>query len=153
MVFPNAKFIHARRHPLDICLSIYMRPFSTNQGLGRTRREIVDSYKAYRRSMDHWKDVMGADRFIEVEYEQLVQDPEHMTRNIIAKCGLEWEDACLTPQEGNRRVSTFSKWQVRQPVYTTSMERWRRYEPWLDTFDELLAPEYGYPTELASTRG
>ena len=110
MVFPNAKFIHARRHPLDICLSIYMRPFSTNQGLGRTRREIVDSYKAYRRSMDHWKDVMGADRFIEVEYEQLVQDPEHMTRNIIAKCGLEWEDACLTPQEGNRRVSIRLLW-------------------------------------------
>ncbi len=138
LIFPNATFIHARRNPLDTCLSIYMRPFSTNQGLGRTRRQIVDTYKLYRQSIRAWRHILGPDRFLDVDYEQLVQNPEAMTRKVVAHCGLEWEDACLHPQEGNRRVVTFSKWQVRQPVYTTSVERWRNYEPWLGIFEELV---------------
>ena len=138
LIFPNAKFIHARRNPLDTCLSIYMRPFSTNQGLGRTRRQIVDTYKLYRQSIGAWRHILGPDQFLDVDYEQLVQCPEAMTRKVIAHCGLEWEEACLRPQEGNRRVVTFSKWQVRQPVYTTSVERWRNYEPWLGIFEELV---------------
>lgn len=138
LIFPNATFIHARRNPLDTCLSIYMRPFSTNQGLGRTRRQIVDTYKLYRQSIQAWRHILGPDRFLDVDYEQLVQNPEAMTRKIIAHCGLDWEDACLRHQEGDRRVVTFSKWQVRQPVYTTSVERWRNYEPWLGVFEELV---------------
>ena len=138
LIFPNATFIHARRNPLDTCLSIYMRPFSTNQGLGRTRRQIVDTYKLYRQSIEAWRQILGPDRFLDVDYEDLVQNPEAMTRKVIAYCGLRWEEACLRPQEGDRRVVTFSKWQVRQPVYTTSVERWRNYEPWLGVFEELV---------------
>jgi tetratricopeptide (TPR) repeat protein len=137
MIYPNARFIHARRNPLDVALSIYMRPFVTNQGLGRNRRQIVETYRAYRASMAHWRDLIGPERLIDVDYEELVQNPEPMTRRIIEFCGLPWEDACLSPQEGDRRVQTFSMWQVRQPVYTTSVERWRRYEPWLGIFAEL----------------
>jgi hypothetical protein len=81
---------------------------------------------------------LAPNRFLDVDYEQMVQDPEGMTRKVIQFCGLAWEDACLRPQEGDRRVITFSKWQVRQPVYTTSVERWRNYEPWLGIFRELL---------------
>jgi len=139
LAFPNSKFIHARRHPIDTCLSMYMRPFSTNQGLGRTRRQIVETYRLYLKLMEHWRATFAPNRIIEVQYEQLVQNPEEITRRVIAHCGLDWEDACLRPQEGDRRVITFSKWQVRQPVYTTSVERWRHYEPWLDIFSELLA--------------
>ena len=138
LVFPRAIFLHARRHPLDTSLSIYMRPFSTNQGLGRTRQEIVETYRSYRASIDSWRDTLAPNRFFDVDYEQMVQDPEGMTRKVIQFCGLAWEDACLRPQEGDRRVITFSKWQVRQPVYTTSVERWRNYEPWLGIFRELL---------------
>jgi hypothetical protein len=138
LIYPKARFIHARRNPLDTCLSIYMRPFSTNQGLGRTRRQIVDSYRLYRDSMQHWGEVLGPDRFITVDYEQLVLNPEPMIRKVIEYCGLQWEDACLRPEEGDRRVLTFSMWQVRQPVYTSSVERWRKYEPWLGIFRELI---------------
>ncbi len=138
LIYPKAKFIHARRNPLDTSLSIYMRPFSTNQGLGRTRRQIVETYQLYREAIQHWRETLGPDRFLDVDYEWLVQNPEENIREIIEYCGLEWEDACLRPEEGDRRVITFSKWQVRQPVYTTSVERWRRYEPWLGVFSELI---------------
>jgi tetratricopeptide (TPR) repeat protein len=142
LIYPNARFIHAKRNPIDTSLSIYMRPFVSNQGLGRNRRQIVDTYKAYRQSMQVWRELIEPSRLIEVDYEELVQNPEPMIRKIVQFCGLEWEDACLSPQEGDRRVLTFSMWQVRQPVYTSSVERWRRYEPWLGIFRELedLAP-------------
>jgi hypothetical protein len=82
--------------------------------------------------------VLPPGRFLEVDYELMVTQPDEMIRKMIAYCGLEWEDACLRPEEGDRRVITYSKWQVRQPVYTTSVARWRNYEPWLSTFDELF---------------
>ena len=136
-VFPRATIIHARRHPLDTCLSIYMRPFSTNQGLGRTREEIVETYRLYREAMQQWRDIYGEDTLLTVDYETLVQNPEQTTRMLVDHCGLQWEEACLHPEAGEGRVVTFSKWQVRQPVYTSSVERWRRYEPWLGVFHEL----------------
>jgi hypothetical protein len=142
VIFPKSVFLHARRHPIDTCLSIYMRPFGTNQGLGRTRREIVDTYRGYRESIARWKQVLGAERMLDVQYEQVVQDTVTTTRSVIKFCGLEWEDACLKPHEGDRRVITFSKWQVRQPVYKSSLERWRNYEPWLGIFRELLDEEH-----------
>jgi tetratricopeptide (TPR) repeat protein len=137
-IYPKARFIHARRNPLDTCLSIYMRPFHTTDGLGRTRRQIVETYQSYLASMEHWRSILGPERILDVDYEALVQDPETWTRKVIEHCGLAWEDACLRPQEGDRRVLTFSMWQVRQPVYTTSVERWRNYEPWLGIFRELI---------------
>jgi len=57
----------------------------------------------------------------------------------VAFCGLEWDDACLAPERNQRVVNTASRWQARQPVYTTSVERWRRYEPWLGELRELMA--------------
>jgi tetratricopeptide (TPR) repeat protein len=138
LVFPNAKFIHMRRHPIDTCLSIYMRPFLAVQDLGQSREKIVETYRQYRQSIQHWRETLHPGSFLDVDYERLVQHPEEVTRSVIEYCGLEWEDACLHPEEGDRRVLTFSKWQVRQPVYTTSLERWRRYEPWLGEFHELI---------------
>jgi tetratricopeptide (TPR) repeat protein len=138
LAFPNAHFIHARRNPVDTCLSIYMRPFFTVQEMGRSRQRIVETYRLYLESMKHWRSILPSGRFLEVDYEQLVTNTEETTRRVINHCGLNWEDACLRPQEGNRRVLTFSKWQVRQPVYTTSVERWRNYEPWLGVFRQLM---------------
>jgi hypothetical protein len=77
------------------------------------------------------------DRFTEVEYETLVRDREPETRRLIAFCGLDWDDACLQPQRNERSVKTASVWQARQPVYTTSVDRWRRFEPWLGELREL----------------
>ena len=79
------------------------------------------------------------DRFIEIDYEALVADPQPQTRFLIAACGLDWNDACLTPHFNNRRIETASLWQARQPIYRTSVDRWRRYEPWLGELRELLS--------------
>jgi hypothetical protein len=90
--------------------------------------------------MRHWKFALGPDEILDVSYERLVTDQETVIREMLEFCELPWDDACLHPEKGDRRVITFSKWQVRQPVYTTSVERWRNYEPWLGAFRQLLEP-------------
>ena len=75
---------------------------------------------------------------MEVDYEDLVANPEKVTRNVISFVGLDWQDACLHPNLNPKAVRTPSLWQVRQPIYSGSVERWRRYEPWLGVFRELL---------------
>jgi len=82
--------------------------------------------------------VLPADRFIEVDYEDLTHAPEPAIRRIITCCGLKWDDACLRPERNPRAVKTPSKWQTRQPIYRDSVERWRRYEPWLGPLSALL---------------
>jgi hypothetical protein len=81
---------------------------------------------------------LQADRFTEVEYERLIAEREAETRRLIAFCGLNWDDACRTPERNGRVVNTASLWQARQPVYDTSVDRWRRYEPWLGELRELM---------------
>ena len=138
LAFPDARIIHCRRRPVDTCLSIFFLNFSARQGYACNRGDLVFFYRQYERLMDHWRRALPADRFTEVEYETLVADREAQTRRLIAFCGLDWDEACLAPERNNRLVKTPSLWQVRQPVYTTSVERWRRYEPWLGELRELL---------------
>ena len=90
--------------------------------------------------MAHWREVLPPDRFIEVSYEALVAEPEPHTRRLVAAAGLDWDEACLAPQQNTRRIATASIWQARQPIYRTSVERWRRYEPWLGELRSLAPP-------------
>jgi tetratricopeptide (TPR) repeat protein len=136
-VFPNATLIHCRRHPIDNCLSIFMTGFESNIDYASDRGRLVFFYRQYEKLMVHWRKVLPADRFIEVNYEDLVADPEPHTRRLVAACGLGWSDACLSPQDNPRLISTASAWQARQPIYRSSVERWRRYEPWLGELREL----------------
>jgi hypothetical protein len=99
---------------------------------------LVAYFRSYQRITDHWRKVLPADRFIEVEYEDLTLEPEPVIRRIIAACGLSWEEGCLRPEHNPRAVKTPSKWQTRQPIYRASVERWRRYEPWLGPLRGLL---------------
>lgn len=140
-LFPNAAIIHCRRNPVDVCLSIYTRRFQTPMSFAAERRNLVHFYREYERLMAHWRAVLPADRFLEVDYEALVGDPEAGTRRLIAFCGLEWDDACLRPELNERVVRTASLWQVRQPINKAGLERWRRYEPWLGELKELLPSE------------
>ena len=96
--------------------------------------------------MEHWRRVLEDDRFIEIQYETLVANREAETRRLIAFCGLDWNEACLTPERNRRAVNTASLWQARQPVYTTSVERWRRYEPWLGELRELFPAAEASPS-------
>jgi len=139
-VFPNAMFIHCRRHPIDNALSILTTNMDTNFTFLADRGDLVFYYRQYQRVMAHWRQVLPPDRLVEVDYEALVADPEPHARRMVAACGLEWNDACLAPHRNARTVKTASLWQARQPIYRTSVERWRRYEPWLGELREL-APD------------
>ncbi|MBV8105577.1 MAG: sulfotransferase [Hyphomicrobiales bacterium] len=139
-VFPNATFIHCRRHPIDNALSIFTTNMDTNFAFLADRGDLVFYYRQYQRVMAHWREVLPPDRLVEVDYEALVVDPQLHARRMVAACGLEWNDACLAPHRNARTVKTASLWQARQPIYRTSVERWRRYEPWLGELREL-APD------------
>jgi tetratricopeptide (TPR) repeat protein len=138
-VLPNASILHCRRSPVDTCLSIYFTRFATRQDFAYSSGDIVFYYEQYVRLMNHWRTTLSPDRFLEVDYEDLIADQERVTRQIITFIGLEWDASCLRPERNPRDVKTVSMWQARQPVYRTSVERWRRYEPWLGEFRRLLA--------------
>jgi tetratricopeptide (TPR) repeat protein len=140
IVFPRAALIHCRRSPIDTALSIHQTFFSDRVRLPTGGSELVRYYRAYERLMDHWRQVLPSDRFLEVDYEDLTATPEETARRMIAHVGLEWDDRCLQPEKNTRRVKTASRWQVRQPIYRSSVERWRRYEPYLGALADL-APE------------
>jgi len=141
IAFPNAPIIHVRRAPIDTCLSIYFTGLTKAPDFAYKKENIVAGYREYQRLMRHWHDVLPSNRFLEFEYEDLVDDQERVLRKIIEFCRLEWSDACLHHEQNERSVSTPSVWQARQPVYKTSVERWRKYEPWLGAFAELLGDE------------
>jgi hypothetical protein len=88
--------------------------------------------------MDHWRTVIPSDRLLDVDYEDVVAQPEKMARRVIAFSGLEWDAACLRPEDNPDPMRTASNWQARQPIYRSSVERWRRYEPWIGELRELL---------------
>jgi tetratricopeptide (TPR) repeat protein len=136
--FPNARIIHCRRNPVDNCLSIYFTHLRTSPDFGHVRENIVAMYQQYLRVMEHWRAVLPPDRFMEIDYEDMVADRESIVRRMIDFVGLEWDDACLHHDENDRTVRTPSLWQARQPVYKTSVERWRNYEPYLGAFRDLL---------------
>ena len=129
VAFPRATIIHCRRAAVDTALSIHQTHFHPGLAFPTGGDELVAYFRSYRRLTDHWRSVLPADRFIEVDYEELTRAPEPVIRRIIAACGLTWDDACLRPESNPRAVRTPSKWQTRQPIYRTSVARWRRYEP------------------------
>jgi hypothetical protein len=97
----------------------------------------VFAYREYLRLMAHWRTVLPPEVFMEVSYEELIRDRESVTAQVVEFCGLEWNERCLRPEDNVRSVRTPSFWQVRQPIYTTSVDRWKPYEPVLGAFAEL----------------
>lgn len=139
LAFPNAKIIHTTRNPVDTCISVYTTPNRTRLEWAHDRANIVFAYREYQRLMNHWQNVLPKGIMIEVKYEDVVSNREQVTRDMVSFCDLDWDDACMKPELNERSVVTPSVWQVRQPVYKTSMERWRKYEPWLGEFRSLLS--------------
>jgi tetratricopeptide (TPR) repeat protein len=138
LAMPRARIIHCRRNPIDTCLSIYFTPYTASPAFAHDRANIAAFYADYLRLMAHWRTVLPADRFLEVDYEDLIAHRELVARRLIEFCGVQWQDACLRHEANTRVVRTSSAWQARQPLYATSVERWRRYEPWLGEFRRLL---------------
>ncbi|MBZ5683580.1 MAG: sulfotransferase [Acidobacteriia bacterium] len=141
LALPRATIIHCRRAAVDTALSIHQTHFHPSLAFPTGGDELVGYFRSYQRLTNHWRSVLPPDRFIEVDYEELTRAPEPVIRRIIAACGLAWHDACLRPESNPRAVKTPSKWQTRQPIYRSSIARWRRYEPWLGPLRALVGSE------------
>jgi tetratricopeptide (TPR) repeat protein len=142
VMLPNAKIIHVNRNPVDTCLSCYTRLFHRKQEHTYDLAELGQYYVHYARLMEHWRKVLPAGAFLDVQYEDIVAGQEAQARRLIEYCGLEWDAACLDFHTTKRSIRTASVTQVRQPIYTTSVERWRHYEkflgPLLDALGDLV---------------
>jgi hypothetical protein len=137
-LLPDARIIHCQRDPIDTCLSIYTTLFKSRVGFAAKKDDLVFFYRLYQRLMAHWQKVLPAGVLMDVQYESLVANREAETRRLIAFTGLDWDQSCMRPEQNTRSISTASAWQARQPVYTSSLRRFRNYEPWLGELAQLL---------------
>ena len=139
LALPNARFIDARRHPLDTCLSCYRQLFARGQPFTYDLTELGEYYLEYEKMMAHWQTALPG-RVLAVQYEDVVADQAGETRRLLEFCGLPWEDACLRYWETERAIRTASSEQVRLPIYDDSVSRWRNYERELAPLIEILRP-------------
>jgi len=139
--FPDAHIIALRRGSMDSCLSNYRQLLTVQDSYYRYTYDLEDTAKFYRQFDDlmaHWRQHLPASRLLEIHYEQVVLDQEAQTRRLLEFCGLDWEDACLRFHENKAPVSTASSVQVRQPLYSGSIGRWKRYGNKLNALHEAL---------------
>ncbi|HEV3263738.1 MAG TPA: sulfotransferase, partial [Gemmataceae bacterium] len=149
-LFPNAKFIHCRRDLRDIAVSCWMTNFRHIRWANDVD-QITSRFAEYRRLMEHWRQVLPVS-VLEVDYEDTVADLEGVARRLVAWCDLDWEPACLAFHEGKRPVRTASISQVRQPIYSRSVARWKHYEPTLEPlFAKLVCPSLSSESSASSS--
>lgn len=138
LALPKARIIHAQRNPIDTCVSCYTLLFTGDQPFAYDLGELGRYYTAYEGLMRHWHRVLPEGTILNVRYEDVVADLEGQARRIIAYCGLEWSDACLEFYKTQRPVRTASATQVRKPIYTSSLNRWKPYAEHLGPLFEAL---------------
>lgn len=142
MLYPRARFILCLRHPLDNCLSIYQHPLSELHAYAHGLSDLGAYYARYQVLVNHWRDILP-DRIFGQQYEQVVDDFEASVRVLLNFCGLEFDSACVDFHSTQRIVKTPSASQVRQPIYSSSVGRWRRYEKQLDAMKIELEQALG----------
>jgi hypothetical protein len=139
LILPQAKVLHVRRDPLDTCVSCFSRSFGEELNFVYDLGELGRAYRRYAALMDHWRQVLPADSMLEVRYEDVVEDLEGQARRILDHLGLPWDPRCLAFHQTERAVQTASVSQVRQPIFRSSLARWRRYEKHLGPLQAALA--------------
>lgn len=147
-LFPKARIVHVRRHPLDIGLSNFMKRFAHGQDFAFRQEWIGAKMRLVADSMVQWKQALDLP-ILDLSYEALVADPDGQSRRLVDFAGLEWSDACLKPEKTQRSVLTASQWQVRQPIYRGSVGRWKRYEAHLQPMIQAMGGMEWIETELA----
>ena len=135
LALPQATIIHCRRNPVDTCVSCFTNNFRSGHEYASDLAILGRYYRSYEDLMEHWRTVIPGGLF-EVQYEDLVTDKEAATRRLLDFCNLPWKEQCLRPHSADRPVKTLSVSQVRREVYTSSVDRWRRYA---DHLGPLLA--------------
>jgi tetratricopeptide (TPR) repeat protein len=135
---PRARIIHMRRNPIDTCLSIYFQHFEAANTHANDLEDLAHYYREYRRLMQHWRTVLPAAAMLEVPYEGLVLDLTAWSRRMLDFVELPWDARCLQFDQTSRTVVTASRWQVRQKISTSSVDRWRNYERFVGPLKSLL---------------
>jgi Flp pilus assembly protein TadD len=139
-LFPRAAIVHCRRDPLDTCVSCLFTGFTEQIRFANDMGTLGQYYRHYQRLMRHWREAVP-ERMLDVQYEELVTGTEPVLRATVAHCGLDWEPSCLEFHVSQRSVRTPSRWQVRRPVSTAAVGRWKNYEPWIGPLRESLATD------------
>lgn len=130
LIFPKARIIHCTRNPVDTCLSCYFQSLAPAYSYSYNLEHLGKYYLQYRKIMNHWEHVWKIP-MLEVRYEDMVTTQERVTRELLEYCGLKWDESCMAFNEQKRGVSTPSYWQVRQPIYNTSLDRWKNYQQYV----------------------
>jgi tetratricopeptide (TPR) repeat protein len=138
MLFPESHVIHCKRDPIDTCLSCYLTHFTLGHEFAQDLTHLGDYYLQYQRLMSHWRDTLRMP-IIEVRYEDVVSDLEGQTRRLLQLLDLPWDSRCLEFHKTPRLVATASLHQVRRPLYSRSVGRWRNYEKHLSPLKVALA--------------
>jgi tetratricopeptide (TPR) repeat protein len=141
LALPGARIIHVRRNPIDTCLSCFSVSFAGHQPYSYDLGELGRYYRAYEAVMAHWHALLPDGVMLEVRYEDVVDDLEGQARRLVAHCGLPWHDACLAFHTTQRPIRTASVAQVRQPIYRSSVARWKPYEHLLAPLIEALGDD------------
>ena len=134
---PGASIVHLRRHPVDSCLAMYRTLFHMGNPFSYDLDDLAEYYIAYDALMRHWQSVYPGIIF-DVSYEELVDNQERVSKDIIAHCGLDWESTCLEFDRNKAAVATASAAQVRKPIYRDALARWQRFETQLAPLIERL---------------
>jgi len=154
LAMPNARIIHSRRDPVDTCLSCFSNLFHGDQSFTYDLGELGRYHRGCDALMQHWRGVLPPDVMLDVQYEELVDDFEPQARRVLAHCGLEWDDACLAFDRTVRPVRTASMVQVRQPLFRSSIGRWRPDQDVLRPLLDGLGPDpAGNPGPAAARDG
>ena len=143
-LFPKATFIHCRRNLRDVAVSCWMTDFGMI-GWANELEQIATRFQQYRRIMDHWRAVLPVPVH-EAVYEETVADLEGVARRLVSACGLEWDPSCLEFYRTQRPIRTASVVQVRQPIYSGSVARWKNYKTALAELFAKLPPD---PEQIA----
>ncbi len=138
VLFPNARVIHCVRDPRDNALSIWMENFNPDQRYATDFEDLAWFTAEYRRLISHWRRHLPLE-MLELRYEDTVADLEGQARKLVAFLDAPWEARCLDFHRSERAVQTPSRWQVRQPIYTQSVARWKAYAPYLPQLPAAFA--------------
>jgi tetratricopeptide (TPR) repeat protein len=136
-VLPRARIIHMERDPRDTCLSIYFQQFEAANTYTNDLQDLAHYFGEYQRLMRHWSATLPKDAMLHVPYEQLVEDPAAWSRRMVEFLGLNWDVRCLNFHRTERAIVTASRWQVRQSISKSSVERWRNYDRYLGPLADL----------------
>lgn len=139
LALPNAIIVDSMRDPVDTCLSCFRQLFGKRNEQSYDLAAIGRQYVSYRAMMTHWERVLPG-RVVGVAHERLLAEPEPRIRELVSHCRLNWDDACLRFDQNTRTVRTASVAQVRRPLSTAAVERWRKYERHLGPLFRALGP-------------